>query len=65
MKPKPSVEAQQKPLAGDCTHAWQNQKGRYLVEQICERCKLYRYKSNPTADWEYRVPIPLGRLATD
>ena len=36
-----------------------------MVAQVCELCKLYRYKSNPTADWEYRAPIPFGRTAVE
>jgi hypothetical protein len=49
-----------KPLAGACHHQWQNQEGPYVVAQLCEVCKLFRYKSNATADWEYRAPIPVG-----
>ncbi|MGD1105096.1 MAG: hypothetical protein ABSA59_23880 [Terriglobia bacterium] len=52
---------QKKPLAGACRHQWQNQEGPYVVAQLCEVCKLYRYKSSATADWEYRAPIPFGR----
>jgi len=52
---------QRKPLAGACQHQWLNQEGPYVVAQVCQVCKLYRYKSSSTADWEYRAPIPIGR----
>jgi hypothetical protein len=51
---------QKKPLAGACHHQWQDQQGPYLTAQVCALCKLYRYKSSLTADWEYRAPIPFG-----
>ncbi len=50
-----------KPFAGTCHHRWLNQQSPYVVAQVCEVCKLYRYKSSATADWEYRAPIPIGR----
>jgi hypothetical protein len=50
-----------KPLAGTCHHKWQKQAGPYVVAQVCELCRLYRYKSSATADWEYRAAIPYGR----
>ncbi|MGA2983374.1 MAG: hypothetical protein ABSG32_06140 [Terriglobia bacterium] len=56
---------QKKPLAGACPHQWQNQKGPYVVAQLCALCKLYRYKSSATADWEYRAPIPFGRVPAE
>jgi len=56
---------QKKPLAGACHHNWQNQEGPYAVAQVCDLCKLYRYKSSTTADWEYRAPIPFGRTPTE
>jgi len=52
-----------KPLAGSCQHKWQNQKSPYIVAQVCEVCKLFRYKAGLTSDWEYRAPIPMGRVA--
>jgi hypothetical protein len=52
---------QKKPFAGTCHHRWLNQESPYVVAQVCEVCKLYRYKSSATADWEYRAPIPVGR----
>jgi hypothetical protein len=52
---------QKKPLAGACQHRWQNQEGPYSVAQVCDVCKLFRYKSSATADWEYRAPIPFAR----
>jgi len=51
---------QKKPLAGACHHQWQKQEGPYVVAQVCEICKLFRYKSGATADWEYRAPIPFA-----
>ncbi len=54
-----------KPLAGTCSHVWRNHKGRYLVEQVCQLCKLYRYKTSLTADWEYRAPIAFPKAPTD
>ena len=56
---------QKKPLAGACHHQWQNQEGPYAVAQVCDVCKLYRYKSSATADWEYRAPIPFGRVPAE
>jgi hypothetical protein len=56
---------QAKPLAGTCHHQWQNQQGRYAVSQVCGLCKLYRYKSSATADWEYRAPIPFVHTTTE
>jgi hypothetical protein len=54
-----------KPLAGSCTHVWQNQETPYLVAQICTHCKLFRYKASVTADWEYRAPIPIRRSVVE
>ena len=51
-----------KPLAGSCQHNWQNQKSPYLLAQVCEVCRLFRYKVGLTADWEYRAPIPIARV---
>jgi hypothetical protein len=51
-----------KPLAGTCHHQWQDQQSPYAVAQLCEVCKLFRYKTSATADWEYRAPIPVGQL---
>ena len=50
-----------KPLAGACHHEWQNQDAPYVRAQICPLCRLFRYKSSTTADWEYRAPIPFSR----
>ncbi len=47
-----------KPLAGNCHHHWIDQDSAYLVSQVCELCKLYRYKAALVCDWEYRAPIP-------
>ncbi len=65
MKPEPPPEGEQKPLAGTCAHVWQDQKSQYLVAQVCKLCKLYRYKTSPTADWEYRAPIPFAKIARE
>ena len=54
-----------KPLAGACQHKWQNQKSPYVVAQLCEICKLFRYKAGLTSDWEYRAPIPMGQIAPE
>ncbi len=54
-----------KPLAGNCAHRWRDQKSAYRVAQVCDLCKLFRYKTSLTADWEYRAPIPFGHLATE
>jgi hypothetical protein len=56
---------QTKPLAGACHHRWLNQESPYVVAQLCELCKLYRYKSSVTADWEYRAPIPFVRTSVE
>lgn len=53
---------QKKPLAGTCHHQWQDQQSPYAVAQLCKVCKLLRYKTSATADWEYRAPIPVGQL---
>jgi hypothetical protein len=55
----------EKPLAGTCQHQWQNQRSPYAVAQLCSICKLFRYKTNVRADWEYRAPIPIGKLARE
>ncbi len=54
-----------KPLAGACHHQWLNQQSPYVVAEVCQLCKLYRYKSSTTADWEYRAPIPIGRALVE
>jgi hypothetical protein len=54
-----------KPLAGTCHHRWENQKSPYAVAQLCKICKLFRYKTNATADWEFRAPIPIGRIPSE
>jgi hypothetical protein len=51
-----------KPLAGNCKHVWQNQKSPFLIAQVCQHCKLFRYKSSLRADWEYRAPIPIAPI---
>jgi hypothetical protein len=51
-----------KPLAGTCHHQWQDQESPFVVAQLCAACKLFRYKSSATADWEYRAPIPIGQF---
>lgn len=55
--PKPT-----KPMAGTCQHDWQPQATPYAVAELCTACRLFRYKSSPRADWEYRAPIPIGKL---
>lgn len=64
MKPESPAEDEAKPLAGNCSHLWQDQKSPYAVAQVCKFCKLYRYKTAATADWEYRAPIPIGQPRT-
>ena len=59
------VPEPKKPLAGACQHKWLNQVGPYVVAQLCEVCRLYRYKSSATADWEYRAPIPFGQVPAE
>ena len=54
-----------KPQAGDCKHQWQDQESPYLIAQVCELCKLYRYKVAPISDWEYRAPIPRATFGLD
>ncbi len=51
-----------KPLAGGCQHSWQNQESPFLIAQVCQLCRLFRYKSSLTADWEYRAPIPIAQF---
>jgi hypothetical protein len=55
-------EPHPKPLAGTCQHEWRDQEAPFVVAQLCLRCRLFRYKSSATADWEYRAPIPIGRV---
>jgi hypothetical protein len=54
-----------KPLAGSCQHQWQNQESPFILTQLCALCRLLRYKPGLTADWEYRAPIPIGRVAQE
>jgi hypothetical protein len=54
-----------KPLAGLCQHAWRDQESPYFMAQLCKHCKLFRYKTALTADWEYRAPIPIGRAENE
>jgi hypothetical protein len=53
-----SEPAVTKPLAGTCQHRWQKLESPFYQAQVCENCKLYRYKAGQSADWEYRAPIP-------
>jgi len=62
MKIPRSSPGESKPLAGHCHHAWQHQESPYAVAQLCKYCKLFRYKASLTADWEYRAPIPFGKV---
>ncbi len=61
MNDEPDANVPPKPLAGQCAHRWVAQPGPYFVSEVCALCKLYRYKSTATADWEYRAPIPFGK----
>jgi hypothetical protein len=54
-----------KPLAGKCEHQWLDQESPFLVAQLCEICRLYRYKVAPISDWEYRAPIPKATFGFD
>lgn len=56
---------QVKPLAGNCHHRWIDQESRFLISQVCEFCKLYRYRVALVSDWEYRAPIPRTALELD
>jgi hypothetical protein len=58
-------EENPKPLAGTCHHDWRDQEAPFVVAQLCLNCRLFRYKSSVTADWEYRAPIPIGRVARE
>ena len=51
-----------KPMAGTCHHDWQAQSTPYAVAELCTICRLFRYKTSLRADWEYRAPIPIGKL---
>ncbi len=50
-------EGAEKPLAGNCHHRWRKQKSAFLISEVCDFCKLLRYKAAATSDWEYRAPI--------
>lgn len=65
MKPKAPRVEKGKPLAGLCHHQWENQESPYTLAQLCKLCKLFRYKSAPRADWEYRAPIAIGTLPAE
>lgn len=54
-----------KPLAGSCKHRWVDQDSAFLVAQVCEFCRLYRYKVALISDWEYRAPIPRVTFGLD
>jgi hypothetical protein len=54
-----------KPQAGNCEHKWLDQESKFLVAQVCELCRLYRYKVAPVSDWEYRAPIPRATYGLD
>ena len=54
-----------KPLAGNCQHRWIDQDSPFLVSQVCEFCKLYRYRVALISDWEYRAPIARVALELD
>ena len=58
MNTKSDTSEQVKPLAGNCQHRWIDQESPYLVSQVCDFCKLYRYRAALISDWEYRAPIP-------
>lgn len=64
MKREPLPGAEGKPLAGNCAHVWKNQESPFVVAQLCKLCKLFRYKTSVTADWEYRAPIPFAKFPT-
>ncbi len=63
-KPVPPEQGT-KPLAGTCHHQWVNQESPFVAAQLCRLCRLFRYKSAATADWEYRAPIPVGRIPNE
>jgi len=65
MEQNPIRGEQAKPLAGTCHHQWQDQESPFAVAQLCVVCRLFRYKGSPTADWEYRAPIPIAQLSRD
>ncbi len=60
--PDPAVT---KPLAGTCQHRWQKLESPLYQAQVCELCKLYRYKAAQSADWEYRAPIPRAQIESE
>ena len=65
MNTESDTTEQTKPLAGQCRHRWIDQESPYLISQVCEHCKLYRYKAALISDWEYRAPIPRAALQFD
>ncbi len=60
--PEPAIN---KPLAGTCQHRWRKLESPFFQAQLCELCKLYRYKASQSADWEYRAPIPRVPVGRD
>ena len=54
-----------KQLAGTCHDQWEDQTSPYAVAQLCKICRLFRYKTSATADWEFRAPIPIGRIPSE
>ncbi len=65
MNQDPEQNPPEKPLAGTCPHQWLEQESPFLVAEVCVACRLFRYKSSLTADWEYRAPIPIVQLPQD
>jgi hypothetical protein len=65
MNIKPDTTQPVKPLAGNCQHRWTDQDSPFLVSQVCEFCKLYRYRVALVSDWEYRAPISRAPLDLD
>ncbi|HZP02172.1 MAG TPA: hypothetical protein VFD30_17935 [Terriglobia bacterium] len=61
MQDESLIQDEPKPLAGSCQHSWESQESPYFIAQLCRYCKLLRYKSGLTADWEYRAPIPFAQ----
>jgi hypothetical protein len=62
MSNPPDESEHAKPLAGTCHHRWQKVDAPYETAEVCENCKLFRYRVARGADWEFRAPIPRSRF---
>ena len=58
MSIEPEEPKTTKPLAGTCHHHWQKVDAPFYRAQVCEYCKLYRYKAARAAVTVSAVSTP-------